>query len=118
MTNAQHKKPQQLPFSFVASNDNEPLNEREAKFNDFHNQNPHVFKEIEDYALEAIEAGWKHYGIKTLLEIVRWHSDIKAPEKCFKISNNHAPYYARLFHKLHPEFDGFFRTHRVEGEMA
>ena len=102
----------------LAANDNEPLNVREAKFNEFHAKNPHVYEQIEGYAFEAIKAGWKHYGMRTLLEIVRWHSDVKTPGESFKIPNNHSPYYARLFHKLNPEHDGFFNTARVEGELA
>lgn len=101
-----------------AANSNEPINDREAKFNEFHMRNPHVYEVLESKALQAISAGWKHYGIKTLLEIVRWHTDMTTSDKRFKISNNHAPYYARLFHKLNPEHDGFFKTHRVEGEVA
>jgi len=102
-----------------AANDNrKPVNELEAKWQQFHNENPHVFALIEKYAMEAIKAGYQHYAIKTLIERVRWHTDMETNDGEFKLSNNHAPYYARLFHRLYPEYAGFFRTHKVKGEAA
>ena len=119
MKHANDNKPHQLAFDFVASNDNEkPINELEAKFLQFHENNPHVYQKLEALALKAIAVGFKHYAIKTLLENIRWHVDMTTTDGRFKISNNHAPYYARLFHKLNPEHSGFFITHKVKGEAA
>ena len=119
MKHAINTKPQQLAFEFVAANDNQkPINELEEKFNEFHESNPHVYRKLEELALKAIAVGFEHYGIRTLLENVRWHVDMTTTDDRFKIGNNHAPYYARLFHKLNPEHSGFFITHKVKGDTA
>ena len=95
------------------------INEREKKWQEYHKENPHVYKLIEKFAFQVMDAGYQKYGMKALLERVRWHTMIDALDDAgFKISNNHAPYYARLFHKLNPDFDGFFRTKRVKGELV
>jgi hypothetical protein len=98
-------------------NDNKPpVNEREATWRRFHAANPHVYDLLEKLAFQAIAAGHKTYGVKALFEIVRWHSTVRTTGNDFKLSNNHAPYYARLFHQQHPRHDGFFVTREVEGE--
>lgn len=109
-----------LPFDeFVDRkpvNDNEPRNENEAKFRRFHAANPHVYDLLEKFAFKAIAAGREHYGVKALFEIIRWHTSIHTTDNAFKLSNTHAPYYARLFHKNNPKHAGFFITHAVQGE--
>jgi hypothetical protein len=38
---------------------------------------------------------------------------IETADEDFKINNNHRAYYARLWMREHPQYDGFFRTRRV-----
>ena len=106
-------------FYLDADNDNGPArSDTEAKWRDFHAQNPGVYDLIELYAFKAIAAGRKHYGMQSIIEVVRWHSDIQSgPDgDGFKINNNHGPYYARLCHEQNPQYDGFFRTRTIKGE--
>lgn len=77
---------------------------------EFHKKNPHVWNLFEKYTFQAIEAGFKNYGAKGIMERIRWHEEIETTGCSFKISNNHTAYYARYFHHLHPRYDGFFRT--------
>ena len=95
------------------------INDNEAKFQEFHDSNPHVYALIEKFAFQVTRAGYGHYGMQALLERVRWHLSIETDDNTgFKINNNHGPYYARLFHKLNPRFEGFFRTRQIKGDYA
>ena len=109
-----------LPFNEFdtdAVNDNQPpLNRHEASFRQFHADNPNVYQLLKRFAKEAIKAGYRHYSMYALFERVRWHMMIDTNGDSFKVNNNHRPYYARMFHRDHPEFDGFFHTRTVNGE--
>ena len=118
MQNLQLELPLDDHRSFSADNDNEPVNELEAKWREFHAANPHVYDLFEEFAFEAIKAGRERYSIKTILELVRWHTDVTTRSvDGFKLSNNHTAYYAREFHRRNPEHAGFFKTHAVRGAL-
>ena len=98
--------------SFNAANDNE------AKFEDFHTKNPHVYELVKHFTKQVINAGHKHYGIQTILERIRWHTMVENSGDPFKVNNNHGRYYARKFMEDHPEHEGFFRTRNHGGSHA
>lgn len=75
----------------------------------YHQENPKVWALFERFTLEAINAGFQHYSTNSIIERIRWHTNIETRGDMFKINNNHAPYYAREFHKRYPQHDGFFR---------
>ena len=77
---------------------------------DWHLANPHVWELFKEYTFQAIKAGREHYSVNAIFERIRWHTDIETKGDSFKISNNHRAYYARYFHAMYPEHDGFFRT--------
>lgn len=80
---------------------------------EYHKKNPHVYDLFEQYTFMVIKRGFQHYGAKGIMERIRWHSDIETTGDRFKVSNNHTAYYARYFHHLHPEYEGFFRTKEI-----
>lgn len=84
-----------------------------AAFVDFHGQNPEVWRLFQRFALEAVESGRAHYSARTLIDRIRWHVEIETRGDELKINNNFGPYYARLFHRAHPEHDGFFRNRLI-----
>ena len=103
-----------MPFSNANTSrylDNTPpANKWEAKFREFHRNNPEIYAKIKDYVSEAIDAGYTQYSIKAIFERIRWHEEIETRGSPFKLNNAFHAYYARLFHKEHPELRGFFRT--------
>ena len=109
-----------LPFTEFeadAVNDNTPpLNKYEGEWREYHAKHPEVYELVKRFAYEVIARGYEHYSIMSVLQRIRWHTDIETIGNTFKINNNHAPYYARLFHADHPNQDGFFRTRTVLGE--
>jgi len=95
------------------------VNDNQAKWQDFHEANPGVYRLIKHFTFQAIDAGLEHYGMQSVLERVRWHTDMATRNNDgFKINNNHAPFYARLFMNDYPQHAGFFRTRKQQGVAA
>lgn len=84
----------------------------EEIFQDYHAANPHIFRMFERVTFDAIRIGFAHYGAKSVMERLRWHSRETGNDE-FKINNNYASYYGRLFEKKHPEHKGFFRKRKL-----
>lgn len=82
---------------------------------DWHKANPEVYELFKKYTFEAIAAGHEHYGAKGIIERIRWHTSVETKGDAFKINNNWAPFYARLFMLHHPDHDEFFRLRATEG---
>lgn len=80
------------------------------KFEQFHSDNPHVWELFKKYTMDAVNAGYKSYGVASIFERIRWHSDIETTGDTFKINNNHKAFYARMFMDEYPKHSGFFRT--------
>ena len=87
----------------------------ERQFREFDRTNPHVWEKFVELALRAVDRGFTHYGAKTIVEIIRYHYDMRTTGERFRINNNFPAYYARKFHRLFPHLDGFFKTRRVLG---
>ena len=84
------------------------------EFSQFHRDNPRVWDLFKKFAMQAALSGRKQYGAQTIIERIRYHTDIETVEngrnKSFKLSNIHVAFYARMFHRHFPEYDGFFRV--------
>ena len=95
-----------------------PANDNFTRFKDFHEANPHVYELIKRFTMEAIAAGFKHYGIQSIAERVRWHTAIETEGEALKLNNNHTAYYARMFMDDYPDHEGFFRTRVLTAKGA
>lgn len=80
------------------------------QFKQFHAENPHVFDELLKLSRDLRSRGFRHYSIKTLFEVVRWHRSLETTGDIFKLNNNYHAYYARLLMRVDEKLDGFFRT--------
>jgi hypothetical protein len=112
------------PYEFeVFMNDNKTAPERRPRttrrkltnkeqFEKFHRENPFVYNLLCDFARQVKSTGLEHYGIKALMEQVRWHVTFVTyeyePGK-FKLNNNTAPFYARLIMEQEADLEDFFR---------
>lgn len=77
----------------------------------FHRTNPELWRLFERFALQAARRGHRHYSSRVVCERIRWHVEVETDdEDGLKLNNNFMPYYARLFHRAHPELPGFFRN--------
>jgi len=92
--------------------------EMREKCAEFHTAHPIVWRLFEEYALERISKGFKHYSADAIFHRIRWETNRPEYElgEEFKIGNNHVSFYARAFMSMHPEHDGFFRTRKQISE--
>jgi len=75
--------------------------------------NFHLYELFRDYARQIKAQGFKRYSQRTIIERIRWETDIKTtPAKPFKICNNHVRSMARLLVLEDNSFEGFFKFHR------
>ena len=96
----------------VAANDNS----LQEAFDEYDQANPNVYDLIKHFTMTAIQSGRKHYSMMSIMQRVRWHTNIETNGDAFKINNNFAPYYARKFMAEQPNHNGFFKTRKVKGD--
>lgn len=85
------------------------------RFKSFHSKNQHVYEEFKKLAFEMRETGRKKYSARTLVEVLRWHRDLKTSGDVFEINNDFVSIYVRLLIYHHHEFLGFFDIRREMG---
>jgi hypothetical protein len=83
------------------------------RFEAFHAANPHVAALLADMALALRHGGRTHYGIKALVEVLRFQYAVQTRGDAFKINNDFTAHYARLLMREHPELEGFFETREI-----
>jgi len=79
-------------------------------FLEFHHKNPEVYELFKRFTFQVVNSGRHGYGARSLIERIRWHTNIETTDPDFKINNNHAPHYARMFMLEFPKHDKFFTT--------
>lgn len=82
-------------------------------FEDFHRENPEVYREFCNIAAELIRRGIRRYSAYAVMHVVRWHR-IQATKGAggWKINDHFVPHYARLWLERHPQHAGFFELRR------
>ena len=81
------------------------------RFEAFHAENPFVYDLLCKYGRMVKARGINHYGIKALLEQVRWHvtfENYRFESGTFKLNNNFAPHYARMIMERESGLQGLF----------
>ena len=90
----------------------------EQRFEEFHAENPHVYKELLRLTRLAKSRGATKIGIRMLWEVTRWNLtiDTKDPNSKFKLNDHYHSRYVRLIAKKHPNLEPLFefRTLRTE----
>jgi len=84
----------------------------------YHSENPHIGQYMERFVRELWRAGFRTYGVREVMGRIRWEIHTATTGRTFKISNNHAAYYARWFMESHPRYGQFFHTRRLGGGKA
>lgn len=87
-------------------------------FNQYNQENPQIFEEFKKITFRLLDAGRTHYGAKGVIEIIRYNTLVGSQgyqkKTDFKINNNYAPDYARLFMIAYPIYSEFFRTRELK----
>jgi hypothetical protein len=90
-----------------------------AAFEEFHRNNPEIWRHFKFYADQARARGRKCFSSNAIFERIRWFVDIEtngAGE--LKLNNNFRAYYARMYHVAVPKAAGFFRNRPIPGDGA
>lgn len=88
------------------------MNQLELFTDDFlkyHHDNPEIYRAFKRYAFRAINRGYRHWGAKSVFEVIRWETGLTGNDD-FKVNNNYTALYARMFMDEYPQYAGFFRT--------
>ena len=80
----------------------------------FHADNPNVYEWLKQSAIQLKANGHKKWGMKSLIEVMRWQVAMQTTDPVFKINNNHAPYYARYLMDMEPSLRGFFNIRETK----
>ncbi len=78
------------------------------RFKKFHAENPQVFREIKKLAFQMKSTGRKKYSIEVIINVLRWHTDLKTTGDVFELNNDFKSIYARLLVFHNPEMKDFF----------
>ncbi len=62
--------------------------------------NDHIWEQFERHGL-TMAGKRERYSARTIIEVMRWNSDIREKKKLFKLSNNMTPGLARLWMAKH-----------------
>jgi hypothetical protein len=78
------------------------------KFWEFHQNNPTVYTQLRDLAIQLKNAGHRKYGMKGLFEVLRWQRALQTRGSTFKLNNNYTALYARLLMHNELSLSNFF----------
>jgi len=99
----------------------EPDDSIQREFLDFHASNPHVYKFLVHYSMQAVREMRKRgiaspqYSISAVIERVRWHVNFEVKGyQDFKINNDYRSRYARLIMKTVPKLRGVFNLRKIK----
>jgi len=91
----------------------EILDEHKEQFSDeflsWIPENYHIWMAFEREAYKVIDAGFKHYSARVIIEVLRHHSALAEKSASgWKINNNIIPYIGRLFALVNPQHASLF----------
>lgn len=90
----------------------------QVEFDAFHAENPVVFQLFVQFTQQVIAAGLTAYSADAIIQRIRWHTSVETQGDEYLINDHFTAFYARLFHKLHPQHDGFFRTRKQRSQQV
>ena len=89
----------------------------QERFVNFDAQHPEIYCEFKRRALQLWNAGRMHYGAKSIMEAVRFHSAVSGKDiEPFKINNNYISRYARKLIDEDGRFCDFFELRELRTE--
>ena len=71
-------------------------------------ENFNVYDAFEREAFKVIYRGYKHYSARTIIEVLRHHSNLSDNSEIWKLADHPMPYLSRLFALHHPPHANLF----------
>jgi len=62
---------------------------------EFHEANPHIYREIVERAFRLTSRGYTRFGLQIIIESIRYDHAIRTKGELYKINNTHAAFYSR-----------------------
>jgi len=92
------------------------MSDIDARFQEFHQANPHVLTDLEKKAAHALSRGAKRIGIKCLWEVLRYeYALLGSPTK---MSNSYTSRFARLMLFRNPKLEAVIETRPLRTESS
>ena len=88
----------------------------EESFNEFHQDNPHIYAYYIRFAIEWLETGANKISSKQIIGRIRWFLDVETKGKeaeAFKINDAFTAHYSRLFTSQYPQFESRIEFRRL-----
>lgn len=86
---------------------------RKQDFDQWINENQHIWEAFEREALSIARLGFKHYSARTIIHFLRHHSALREESGEWKINNDVSPYLARHFAEKYPSLKNLFEYRRI-----
>jgi hypothetical protein len=103
-------------MDLIYSQRDKTIDERFAAYNRAH---PEVYRKLVDLARQAKGAGFSHYGMKALVERLRWHMTVERKStEPFKIDNSLTSRYARAIMLCEPDLASFLEVRKLRSKGA
>lgn len=80
----------------------------------WYQKNRHIYRAFEELALKMWYSGRKRYSARTIVEVIRWNTDLRDSSKTWKLNDHFTPGMARLFIEENPRCKGFFELRERE----
>lgn len=94
--------------------DNESIR---ARFEAFHEENPHVYEAIVEKVKQAWLMGFTKWSINAIFEILRWNAAMETgTDEQWKLSNDFRACYARKVMEDFPLWLGFFEIRELRSQ--
>ena len=90
--------------------------ELKERFDKYHSENPHIYSQFRYYTLKAIESGYKNFGSQMIMERIRWQTGVVSKNSEFKINNDYAAFYSRMFMLEYPSYSNYFRIRQSKAD--
>jgi hypothetical protein len=85
-------------------------------FKVYHAKRPEIYEEFKKVAYQLILRGYRKLSSQLICEVIRYNSMIEKIGD-YKINNDAAAGYSRLFEKEHPHYEGFFLKRLSNAEV-
>jgi len=85
----------------------------QARFEKFHQENPHVLRELIRLAERLVDHGQRRLSINQLFEVLRFETALQTRGDHFKLNNSYRSFYVRLINDLRPDLGGRFEMRRM-----
>jgi hypothetical protein len=81
-------------------------------------ENFNVYDAFEREAFKVIARGHTHYSARTIIEVLRHHSNLSDNSEIWKLADHPMPYLSRLFAIHHPPHANLFSYRQTNLEKA